>query len=162
MAASSGDDNELLIDAGVAERDRASDPDALAFGGGDLVADALPDDLALELGKGQQHVERETAHAAGRIEMLGDRDERHGMLVEKLDQLGEVGERPGQAVDFIYDDDVDLPDPDVRQKLLQGRAIERSAGERAVIIVVVDQPPALMRLAFDVGLAGLTLGIEAN
>ena len=82
------------------------------------------------------------------------------MLVEQLDQLGEVGERPGQAVDLIDDDDVDLLGPDLRQQPLQRRAVERGAGERAVIVAVVDQAPALMRLALDVGLAGLALRVE--
>src|SRR6266550_399346 len=40
----------------VAKRDHASDPQALAFGSGDLVPDAFGGDLALELGKRQQHV----------------------------------------------------------------------------------------------------------
>ena len=33
------------------------------------------------------------------------------MLVEELDQLGEVGERPGQPVDLVDDDDVDASGP---------------------------------------------------
>ena len=102
----------------------------------------------------------EAAHAAGRIEVLGDRDERHGVLVEQLDQLCEIGERPGQAVDLINDDNVDLLGPDLRQQPLQGGAVERSTGECAVIVAVVDRVPALMRLALDVGLAGLALRIE--
>src|SRR5208282_3103684 len=43
---------------------------ALLFGRRNLVADALARDLALELGEGEQHVEREAAHAARRIERL--------------------------------------------------------------------------------------------
>src|ERR1700721_2137239 len=35
------DDDELLGDAPVAERHGSADPEALAFGGGDLVADTL-------------------------------------------------------------------------------------------------------------------------
>src|SRR5258707_1287567 len=35
----------------IAERCHAADPETLALGGGDLVADALGGDLALELGK---------------------------------------------------------------------------------------------------------------
>src|SRR3954469_603155 len=52
-------DHELALPHLISERHDAADPDALAFGGRDLVADALARDLALELGKGQQHVERE-------------------------------------------------------------------------------------------------------
>src|SRR5262249_49245450 len=47
-------DHELLVDAGIAEGDRSSDPDALAFRGRDLIAHPFPDDLALELGKREE------------------------------------------------------------------------------------------------------------
>lgn len=42
----------------------------LAFGGGDLVADALGGDLPLELGKGRQHVKRQAAHRGRRVAVL--------------------------------------------------------------------------------------------
>ena len=109
----------------IAERDRAADPDALALGGRDLVAHPLADHLALELGKGQQHVEGQPAHAGGGVERLGDRDEGHPMLVEQFDQLGEVGERAGQPVDLVDHDDVDLAGPDVGRRLCRaGRSSE--------------------------------------
>ena len=57
------DDDQLLVLAGIAQRHHAADPQALLLGGGDLVADALGGDLALELGEGQQHVQRQPAHA---------------------------------------------------------------------------------------------------
>src|SRR6516164_7765761 len=41
----------------IAEWSHASDPEPLALGSGDFVADALGSDLALELDKGQQDVE---------------------------------------------------------------------------------------------------------
>ena len=77
------------------------------------------------------------------------------MLVEQLDQLGEIRQRPGQPVDLVDDDDVDLAGPDLGQQLLQGRAVERGPGKAAVVITVGDQPPALMGLTLDIGLAGL-------
>ena len=43
---------------------------------------------------------------------------------------------------------------------MQGRAVEGGAGEAAVVVVIGDEAPALMRLAFDIGLAGFPLGIE--
>src|SRR6266849_1481315 len=46
-----GYDDQLLADAGIAERDRAAHPNALALRGRDLVPDPLPDDLPLELRK---------------------------------------------------------------------------------------------------------------
>ena len=56
----------------VAERYEAAHPHALALGGGDLVADALSRDLALELGEGQQHVERQSPHGISSVELLSD------------------------------------------------------------------------------------------
>jgi hypothetical protein len=44
-------DDELLVPALIAERDIAADPDTLALGGRDLVANALAGDLAFELGE---------------------------------------------------------------------------------------------------------------
>ena len=67
-------DGDLAILGVVAERHHAADPQSLALGGGDLVADTLGGDLPLELGKGQQHVERQPAHRGGRVELLGDGD----------------------------------------------------------------------------------------
>ncbi len=65
-------------------------PHAFAFGGRDLVADAFPGDLALELGEGEQDVEGQTAHRSRRIELLGDRHERDTLGIEHFDHLGEV------------------------------------------------------------------------
>jgi hypothetical protein len=45
-------------------------------------------------------------------------------LIEHLDQLGEVGERAGEAVDLIDHHDGDLAGPDIGQEFLQGRAVE--------------------------------------
>src|ERR1700730_4071144 len=81
-------------------------------------------------------------------------------LIEQLDQLGEGGERAGEAVDLIDHHDGDLASPDIGQELLQGRAVEGGSREAAIVIAVWNQAPALMRLALDVGLAGLPLGIE--
>src|SRR5439155_4707323 len=52
------DDERALVRV-IAERDVAAHPHALLLRRGDLVANAFAGDLALELGKGQQHVERE-------------------------------------------------------------------------------------------------------
>ena len=48
-----------------------------------------------------------------------------------------------------------------REKPRQGRAVQRAAGDAAIIIVVAHQHPALRALAGDIGLAGLALGIQA-
>src|SRR6516165_1864815 len=46
-----GHDNKLLVDTGVAEGDRSTDPDSLAFRGRDLVPHPLSDQLSYELGE---------------------------------------------------------------------------------------------------------------
>src|SRR5262249_8456439 len=56
--------------------------------------------------------------------------------------------------------DVDLVRPEIGQELLQRRAVERGAGEGAVVVAARDQPPAFVRLTLYIGLAGLALGIE--
>ena len=43
--------DDLAVLGLISERDHAADPEALALGGRDLVADTLGGDLALELGK---------------------------------------------------------------------------------------------------------------
>ena len=80
--------------------------------------------------------------------------------VEQLDELGEISERPGQPVDLVDQDDVDLAGPDIRQELLQGGPLERGTGECAIVVAAGDQPPALVRLTLYICLTGLPLGIE--
>ena len=48
----------------------------------------------------------------------------------------------------------------IGQELLQGRALQRAAGETAIVIAGREEPPALMGLALDVGLRRLTLIVE--
>src|SRR5271166_864442 len=87
-----GDDDGLLAETSIAERDRAADPDPFALGGRNLIAHALSNHLALELREREQHIERQPPHAARGVERLCDRDERHGMRVKEFGQLGEIGE----------------------------------------------------------------------
>ena len=82
------------------------------------------------------------------------------MGVEQLDQFGEVGERTGQPVDLVDDDDVHLALPDGVEKGLQGRPVETRPGIAAVVVAAVGEDPALMSLAADVSRAGLALGVE--
>ena len=82
------------------------------------------------------------------------------MLVEQLDELCEIGERPGQAVDLVHHDDVHLAGTDIVQQTLQGRAVGVAAREAAIVVFGAQQRPAGMGLAFDIGLRGLVLGIE--
>jgi hypothetical protein len=68
-------DRNLSILGLVTQGNHTADPKALAFGGSDLVADALGGDLALELGEGQQNIEREPSHRGRGVELLRDRNE---------------------------------------------------------------------------------------
>src|SRR5437868_4351664 len=54
-------DDERALARFIAQRHIAAHPHALLLRGGDLVADAFTGDLALELGEGQQHVERQAS-----------------------------------------------------------------------------------------------------
>jgi hypothetical protein len=68
------------------------------------------------------------------------------MPVEQLHQLGEIGQRAGQAVDLVDDDDVDLAVADIVQQPLQRRPVQGGAGQAAIVIPGPDQPPALAGL----------------
>src|SRR6516225_2836619 len=60
----------------IPERRYPAHPHPLPFRSGDLVADTLADDLALELRKGRQNVQRQVPHRGRRVELLGDRNKR--------------------------------------------------------------------------------------
>jgi hypothetical protein len=152
-------DNPAVL-AGISERGDAPDPQPLALGGCDLVADTFGGDLPLKLGKRQQHIERQPPHRGRCIELLGDRDERHAMAIEQLHELGEVGQRAGQPVDLVNHDDIDLAGFHVCQQPLQGRAVGRASGIAPVIVAGPDQGPAGMRLTPDIGLGSVMLGVE--
>ena len=80
----------------------------------------------------------QSSHAGRCVERLGDRDERHLMGVEQLDQLGEVGERAGQPVDLVDDDHVDPVSANIVQQPLEGWPLHRAAGVAAVVVVGAD------------------------
>jgi hypothetical protein len=82
------------------------------------------------------------------------------MLLEELDQLGEAGQGTRKAIDLIGTDDVDLPGSNVSKKAREGRAVQAATREAAIIIVVTDQRPALVYLAFHIRGASFPLGVE--
>ena len=125
-----------------------------------LVANAFAGDLTLELGKGQQHIERQTPHRAGRVELLRHRDERHTLRVEEFNQPGKIGERAGQPIDLVDNDNVESAGPDIGEQLLQRGSLHRATREPAIVIAVSRQYPPFVLLAADVGLAGFTLRRE--
>src|SRR6202158_1329288 len=82
------------------------------------------------------------------------------MGIEQLDQLGEVCQRPRQAVDLVDDNDVDLAGTDIVQQPLQVRSVSGPAGIPPIVIAGTDQGPAGMGLAFNVGGGGIVLRVQ--
>src|SRR5277367_407891 len=82
------------------------------------------------------------------------------MGIEQFNQLGEVRQRPRQAVDLVDDDDVNLPGSNVVQELLKVGPVGGSTGIPAIVIPGPNQGPAGMGLASDIGGGGLVLGIQ--
>jgi hypothetical protein len=83
------------------------------------------------------------------------------MLIEDLDHLGEVRQRPSQPIDLVDDDDIDTTIADIIEKRTQRRPIHGRTREPAVIVAFANQHPALVPLALNIGLASLALRIEA-
>jgi hypothetical protein len=154
------DDDESAVPSLVAERRHPAHPHPLLFRGGDLVADPLAGDLALELGEGQQNVEGQPSHRGRRVELLRHRNERCALGVEDLDDLGKVGERAGQPVDLVDNHDVDPTSLDLCEQLLQRAPFHRGAGEPAIVIIVRQAHPPLVPLALDEGLTRFALRLQ--
>src|ERR1700747_3070171 len=87
-------------------------------------------------------------------------NERHTLCIEELDQPGKIGERPGQPVDLVDNDDVDPARPDIGEQALQRWPLHVAAREPAIVIAVSRQQPTLVLLAANVGLAGFALRRE--
>jgi hypothetical protein len=109
------EDGERATVGLVAERYGASHPQPLALRGGDLVTNAFPRDLPLELSEREEHVQSKASHRGRRVELLGHGHERDSVRVHHLDDLREVGERAGQTIDLVDDDCVDLLGIDIGQ-----------------------------------------------
>jgi hypothetical protein len=58
---------------------------------------------------------------------LRHRDERHSLSIEEFDEPRKIGERSGQPVDLVDDDDVDPAGPDIGEKGLKRLELARSA-----------------------------------
>ena len=92
--------------------------------------------------------------------MLRHRHKRDALGIEDFDDLGEVGERAGQSVDFVHHYDVDFAGANFGQEMLQCRAIEITTRPPPIIIVLRQARPALMTLTSDERLARLPLGLQ--
>ena len=66
----------------------------------------------------------------------------------------------GEAVDLVDHHHIDVAGFDVIEKPGEGRAVRGSAREATIVIEVGESDPALVLLADDERLAGLSLRIE--
>ena len=82
------------------------------------------------------------------------------MRIERFNDLGEVGQGPGQAVDLIDNDRIDEPRIYIGQKPLQGGTVDIAAGIGWIVIKGGNDDPALMPLALDIGFTSFALRIE--
>ena len=62
--------------------------------------------------------------------------------IEDLDDLGEIGERAGQPVDLVDDDDIDLAGADIGEQQLQGRSLHIAAGTPAIVVGLRQTRPS--------------------
>ncbi len=119
--------HQLSLEYFVPQRNRPSHPQSLFLRCRDLIPDAFPRDLSLELGEAQQHVEREPAHAGGRVEALGDADKASSGPIEYLHDFGEVGKAAGQPIDLVEEDDVDRASFDIGEQALESSPLHVAA-----------------------------------
>jgi len=84
---------------------------------------------------------RQTLHLSKRRICSDNRDQLNRLGIEGFDQLGEVRQRTGQPVDLVDNDDVNPTGVDILQELLEGRAVEITAGISGVVIVLGNGLP---------------------
>jgi hypothetical protein len=110
-----------------------------------LAADALAGDLPLELDTNDSSALSVRPPSRSSVELLRHRHERRALCVEDLDQSRAIGERRGQPVDLVDDDNVSGR-PWYRRADLHRRPLEIAAREPAIIITGSGQCLALVEL----------------
>jgi tetratricopeptide (TPR) repeat protein len=153
-------DGEGAVLAVVADRHPASHPHTLLFGCGDLVADPLPRDFALELRKRQKHIEGQAPHRRRGVELLGDRDKGDAGRIEDFDDFREIRQRPGKTIHLVDHDHVNQMGLDIGQQPLKGRPVRRSAGIAAVVIERGQGDPSFVPLTLYIGITGFALRMQ--
>ena len=82
------------------------------------------------------------------------------ILIQQLDQLGEIGERAGEPVDLVDRMVLILPAlTSVGRTCRAGRSSE-APEEGAIVVTIGNKPPTLMAPTLYIGLASFALGIE--
>ena len=153
-------DHQLPFAAEITERWNTAHPDPLLLGGGDLVPNPLGGDLPFKLRERQQDIQHQPAHGGCRVERLGYGDEGAFRLIQPFDQLGEVHQGAGQAVNLVDNHHVDPAGIDVGHQASQCRALKRPPGKSAIVVAAGRQLPSFTPLAGDVCEAGLELGVQ--
>ena len=151
--------DELVVLDVVAEGDASAHEEPDLERGVKLVPDAVAQHFTLELREATEDVHHHAAGCVGRVELLGDGDESDVVGLKEVVQFGEVGERAGEPVDLVDDDQIDLAGLDVRNQLVQGGAVDVAAGESSVA-VFLRELPAVGLLALDVRERGVALGVQ--
>ena len=144
----------------VAQDRHAADPFAFSARGPHLVLGPLGDDLAFELGEGEQDVQGQSAHGVGGVELLGDRDEAHAVAIEDFHKAREVEQGAAEAVHFVDHDAINAAGLDVRHESLERGALQVAAGEAAVIVSIRQACPALVALTRNIGLGRFPLSVQ--
>ena len=135
ISASASLTTRLAVFDVIAERRHAAHPHAPCFFEAAILSRTRsPITSRSNWAKDKSTFKRQPAHAGRGVELLRDRNEGDAAAVEDLDEPGEVGERPGQPVDLVDDDHVDLAGLDIGDQPFQGRPLHRAAGKAAIII----------------------------
>ncbi len=113
---------------------------------------ALGDQRALQLGDGAENLQRKHPLRGRRIDRVAQRAEMHAALLQLLDDLEQMADRSGEAVETH--DDEDIAGGDLAQQLCQHRAGARSAGS----VLLMDDTAAGGLQFVDLGVVGLILG----
>ncbi len=87
---------------------------------------ALGDQRALELGDGAEHLQREHALRRRGVDRIAQRAEMRAALLQPLDDLEQMADGAGEAVEA--DDDEDVAGGDLAHQLCQHRPRARGAG----------------------------------
>ncbi len=148
----------LLVDSGqasalqiVAKRRPAPTPQPLKAHRTPLVANAVPRHLTLKLSKGEQDVHDQAAEAVGSVEVLGNAREGDAIALEPVQQADEVQQAPTEAIELVYDHNIDATAFNIGKEILHGRAIQGAAGLRGILVNLAGLDPALVLLALDIG-----------
>jgi hypothetical protein len=82
------------------------------------------------------------------------------VLVENFNDLGEIGQRPGQPIHFVDDHHIDPTRIYILQKPPEGRPFHCTTRKATVVVCLADGAPSLALLAGDERFAGFALGVE--